>query len=248
MAMSFRRRILACQPLVGTFIKTPAIQVIEIAAAAELDFVVLDAEHAPVSVRDLDRGVVAGRAAGIPVLVRVPDHVGPWIQQSLDVGADGIMVPHVSSPDIARTVVRAARYVNGARGFSNSPRAGGYGSAPLAEHVAREDERVTVIAQIEDRSAVDQIDEIVGVPGIDAVFIGPADLAVAYGRPSPVDPEVVAVVDRLAARLTARAFPWGRFVSTVPSGRAAGFHVIGSDQSALRERWRELVMAHRTAT
>ncbi len=221
----------------------PGTQMVEIAAIAGLDFVVLDAEHAPFSATDIDHGVLAGRASGIAVLVRVPDHVGPWIQQAIDVGADGVMVPHVSSVGIAEAVVRAARFAGGARGYSNSPRAGGYGTATMTDHLVLEDEHVTVIVQIEDRAGVDAADRIGAVPGVDAIFIGPADLAVAYGASGPGDQRVKDIVGQVAKSATRQGLAWGCFASSrsATEGDRGGFRIIGSDQSALRDRWRDIV-------
>lgn len=243
MTDSLRRRLAANEPLVGSFVKTAAPQVVEIAALAGLDFVVLDAEHAPFSAADIDRGVLAGQAAGIPVLVRVPSHEGPWIQQAVDVGAEGVLVPHVSSSEIAEAVVGAARFAGGARGFSNSPRSGGYGTTTMAEHLRREDERVCVIVQIEDREGVNAADRIAAVAGVDAVFLGPADLAVAYGASGPADPAISVIVEQVAGVAAGRGLAWGCFAAARSSRdrELGGFRIIGSDQLALRERWREIV-------
>ena len=243
MAETFRQRLMAMHPLIGSFVKTAAAQMVEIAAIAGLDFVVIDAEHAPFSPSEIDRGVLAGRAAGIAVLVRVPDHSGPWIQQAIDVGADGVLVPHVSSVAIAEAVVRAARFAGGARGYSNSPRSGGYGTATLAAHLVREDGRVAVIVQIEDRLGVDATDHILAVPGLDAIFIGPADLAMAYGAAGPGDADIQAIIGQVAASAKTHGIAWGTFAASWSAGDAerGGFRIIGSDQSALRERWSEIV-------
>lgn len=243
MADNFRQRLTAGQPLVGSFVKTAAVQTIEIAAVAGLDFVVLDAEHAPFSATDIDSGVLAGRSAGIPVLVRVPQHSGPWIQQAIDVGADGILVPHVSSAAIAEAVVRAAKFAGGSRGYSNSPRSGGYGTRSLAEHLAREDERVAVIIQIEDREGVGAADQIAAVAGVGAIFIGPADLAVAYEAAGPEDSAIHEIVNQVASCATKHGLAWGTFAASRSGDdlQRSGFRIIGSDQSALRQRWTEIV-------
>ncbi len=228
------------------FVKSPGPQIVEIAALSGLDFVLLDAEHAPYSAGDVDRAVLAGRAANISVLVRVPSHVGPWIQQVLDCGADGIVVPHVESVAVAEAVVRAARFAGGGRGYSNSPRAGGYGTLSMAAMLAQEDGRVVVVAQIEDLGGVDQVNAIAAVDGVDALFIGRADLAVALGATGPDDPTVGALAAKVAAAAAARGLPCGTFLAdarAVAAERASGvsFFVIGSDQSTLRTGWRDMV-------
>jgi 2-keto-3-deoxy-L-rhamnonate aldolase RhmA len=113
---------------VGTFVKTASVQVIEILAMSRLDFVVVDAEHAPFDRRDIDLMVLAGRACGLPVAVRVPDSEAATLLSALDLGAAGLVVPHVDTAEQARALVARVRFRGGLRGFSSSPRAAGYGS------------------------------------------------------------------------------------------------------------------------
>ncbi|MEI4487489.1 aldolase/citrate lyase family protein [Frigidibacter sp. MR17.14] len=179
-AASFRSRFRARQKLVGTFIKTPSIHATEILGGLGFDFVVIDEEHAPFNRETTDQILLAARAARIAGIVRVAD-----ISQALsvlDCGAEGILIPHVDSAERARKAVAACRYRGGSRGFSNSSRAGGYGALGIAAHVTENDERVTVIAMIEDPSAIEVIDEILAVEGLDGIFIGRGDLTVAYGE------------------------------------------------------------------
>jgi hypothetical protein len=105
----------------GLFIKTPAPQIIEIIALAGPDFAVIDAEHAPFDRVTLDLMLLAGRAAGLPLLVRVADARASSIGGALDLGAAGVMVPHIASVEMARAAVANARYRGGTRGFSSAP-------------------------------------------------------------------------------------------------------------------------------
>ncbi|WP_259276329.1 aldolase/citrate lyase family protein, partial [Raoultella terrigena] len=130
-------------------------------------------------------------ACALPVLVRVPYPRAAAVQQALDLGAAGVMVPHVDDARIAAEVVRAARYgQGGARGFSNSSRAGGYGARGMAEHLRASDAHTTVIVQIESAQAVAEASAIAAVPGVDCLFVGPADLAVSLGAQGLDDPRV----------------------------------------------------------
>jgi 2-keto-3-deoxy-L-rhamnonate aldolase RhmA len=175
----FRIRLRRGDPMCGPFIKTPHYQNIEIAGAAGMDFVVLDAEHAPFSIEAIDRCLLGCAGASLPGLVRLPDAEPSTILQVLDMGAAGIVVPHIVSATQARAAVAATRYRDGVRGFSNSPRAGGYGRLAMAEHLRSHDAAVSVVCQIEDPEAVDHVDEIAAVSGVDCLFIGRADLAVS---------------------------------------------------------------------
>ena len=105
---SFRQRLVSRMPLAGTFLKTPALQLIEVLAQSELDFVCLDAEHAPFDRSAIDACCAMGRALDFPVLVRVADGSPREILQALDCGAVGIVVPHVDSVAKAVDVARSA--------------------------------------------------------------------------------------------------------------------------------------------
>jgi 2-keto-3-deoxy-L-rhamnonate aldolase RhmA len=197
--VNFRERLLARELLLGTFIKTPVTHPIEILGAVGFDFVVIDQEHAPFDRLTIDTLILAGRAAGIAVLVRVPGSEARDILPALDCGAQGVLVPHVDSGAKARDVVAEARYRGGRRGFTNSSRAGRYGAASFTEHVEAGDEQSAVLAMVEDREALDVLPQIVATPGLDAVFIGRGDLSIAMGASSPADPGVVAATEKIAA-------------------------------------------------
>jgi staphyloferrin B biosynthesis citrate synthase len=175
----FRERLVTAKVQFGTFIKTPSPHVVELMAAAGLDFVVIDEEHAPFDRSAIDIGLLAAHAVGIPALVRTADSAPSRLLASLDSGAAGVIVPHVRSATGAAAVVAACRY-GGARGFSASTRAGGYGARAMWDHVQRADAQVTTIAMIEDSQGVADIRQILDVEGLDGVMVGRADLAVAY--------------------------------------------------------------------
>jgi len=244
----FRARVRDGAALIGTFVKTPAPQVIEVLAATGLDCLVLDAEHAAFSATTLDLCMMAARAGGIPALVRVPTAAPEAILAALDIGAAGVLVPHVKTAEAARAAVRAAHYGPDGRGFSGSTRAGGYGTLGLSEHLRRAGRGTTVICQIEDVEAIDNIDEIVAVDGVDALFIGRADLTVAYGCERLDDP----VIDRAVAKVCASARKQGRTLAMFLPNVVAidSFHdlgvamfVVGSDQGLIGQGARRLAAA-----
>jgi 2-keto-3-deoxy-L-rhamnonate aldolase RhmA len=244
--LSFRHRVLRRERLAGSFIKLPTHQAVEISGSSGLDFVIVDAEHAPFSPEMVDRCVVAGLAAGIAVLVRVPYAESSMIQQALDLGAAGIVVPHVSSQAGAEAVVARTRLRGGLRGYSNSPRAGDFGRVGMADYIRRGDEGVTVIVQIEDREGVVNVAAIASVPGVDGLFVGCADLAVAMGATGPEDD----IVTEAAATICRAADQAGKICGSFMIDRSSlaeqvrlgmNFFVIGSDQSALRDAWQQVV-------
>ena len=235
--MTLRERLRAGELLAGTWVKTPHPHVTEVLALSALDLLVLDAEHAPFDRAALDLCILAARAGGKPVLVRPASGDHEQILNALDCGADGVIVPHIRSAAEARDLVRACHYVRGGRGFAGSTRAAGYTKVRMAEHrvAARE---VAVIAQIEDVEAVEAIDEIAAVEGIDALFIGRADLTISFAASSPDDPVVVAAVERVCAAGRAVGRTVGMFVGRVDDVRGwrthgASLFVLQSDQEFL---------------
>jgi len=149
-----RERILGPGMRIGTFVKTASPQVVEILGTTTLDYAVVDAEHAPFDRGMLDLMLLAGRAAGIPLLVRIPDTAPASILQVLDLGAAGILVPHVDSAEHAREIVARARYRKGVRGFSSSPRVAGYGTMSMKAALDAGD-ATCVLAQIESREGLE---------------------------------------------------------------------------------------------
>lgn len=237
----FRDRLVARELMLGTFVKTPATHPIEILGGAGLDFVVVDQEHAPFDRVTVDALILAGRAARIPVVVRVPDSDARDILPPLDSGAAGVLVPHVASAAKARDVVAEARHRGGRRGFTNSSRAGGYGAASFSEHVAAADAATAVLAMVEDVEALDRLPDIVAVPGLDAVFIGRGDLSIALGAAGTGDPAVVAAAEKIAAAARAAGKALCAHVERVDSPdvpwlRSLGVSafIVSSDQGLMR--------------
>jgi len=227
-------------PVLGLFIKIPAVQVVESLAMAGLNFVVLDAEHAAFGSSELDRCILAGRSVNLPVLVRLRESTPAAILQALDMGAAGVVVPHVASAEQAETVVAATRYRDGTRGYSGMHRAAGYGAIVADEYKAASDASTLVIAQIEDAAGVDNIAEISAVDGIDALLIGPADLAVSLDADTPGDPAVQLAVDSILSAAQEAGMRSGIFLPNAGKASAyrnkgANFFIIATDQNLLVE-------------
>jgi len=236
----FRSRLVGGEHLIGTFIKTPTSHSIEILGATGYDFVVIDEEHAPFDRGAIDVGLLAARAAGTAGLVRVAQPSAANILSVLDSGAAGVLVPHVSSPDKAKEIAAACRYRGGSRGFSNSPRAGGYGALAMWPHVDASDAAVTAIAMIEDPDALGCIDQILTVDGIDGIFLGRGDLTVALGAVSVDAPVVRAAVEHVAAAARAAGKPICAMAANTTDGAAlqalgVTAFVVASDQGFLRQ-------------
>ncbi len=235
---SFRDRLMGGDALMGTFIKSPGVHAIEVLGEVGLDFVVIDAEHAPWDRSAIDSAILSAKSQSLPALVRVES--AAHILTALDCGATGVMVPHVSTAQIARDVAAACRYRGGSRGFTNSSRAGRYGGLGLAAHLDEGDSRTTVIAMLEDPQALDEAEEIAQVSGIDAFFLGRGDLTVALGESSTDAETVRRAVTLLVAAVKAANKPLCAFVgksSEIPALKAMGVttFIVSSDQGLLRQ-------------
>jgi 2-keto-3-deoxy-L-rhamnonate aldolase RhmA len=236
---SFRRRFSARQTVVGSFIKTPTTHATEIIGALGYDFVVIDEEHAPFDRETTDVVLLAARASNLAGIVRVSSDDPAKILSCLDCGASGVLVPHVASVEKARAVAVAARYRGGRRGYSGSPRAGGYGATPMWTYVEEQDASVCTIAMIEDPEALDHIDAIAAVDGIHGLFIGRGDLTVALGAKSSADASVKDAVTRVIAAARKAAKPVCVMVANAAEAKSfadigASAFIIASDQSFLR--------------
>ena len=194
--MNFTQRLRNNELLLGTMLTIPAPEIAEMAAKCGFDWLFMDGEHSPLSTLDWQRMLqaVAGRSAGI---IRVAARTEVEIKKVLDIGADGIIAPQVNSAAEARCIVEWCRYPpQGERGVGLA-RAQGYG-LDFASYVESANERVAVIIQAEHVEAVDNIDEIAQVEGIDAVFIGPYDLSASMNKIGEIDhPEVVSAIDKV---------------------------------------------------
>jgi 2-keto-3-deoxy-L-rhamnonate aldolase RhmA len=192
----FRKRLLNRELLIGTFCKTPTSHSAEILGSLGYDFVMLDEEHAPWTRQSLEVGFLGARAFGTAGLVRVARPDANSILSALDDGAIGVMVPHVASAEKARNIASWARYKGGTRG-SGVGRGGDYGGRPMETHYESSDATTTVIAMIEDREAIEHIDEIVAVEGIDGFFLGRGDLGLSLSNatgPAATVEEAVRIV------------------------------------------------------
>lgn len=234
---TFRKRLIAGDAMMGTFIKTPSPIVAEVLGFSDLDVIAIDAEHAPFGRMELDSCIAASRAADKPSLVRLSDGSPTEIRNALDCGATGVVVPHVTSAEQAKAIVKASRFGDGGRGFAGSPRAANYTKKSMADHIADSREQTTVIVQIEDIAALENVAQIAAVEGIDCLFIGRTDLAVGMQK-GVSDKDVIATVRDICAGTRSEGTAVGMFtpdLAEIPEWREAGasLFLLSSDQSML---------------
>ncbi len=190
------------RPLLGMFVGIPSPSLVEMCGHAGVDFVIVDNEHGPSGFESTEQMLRAARASGVIPVVRTLE---ADILRTLDIGASAIQVPQVNSAEQATRIVAAAKYPpQGTRGAAFSTRAAGFGFFGGDRHIEDSNAGTAVIVMAETRAALANIDAIVSVPGIDAVFFGPNDLSFSLGHPGQMGhPEVIAAIEHGISRALA---------------------------------------------
>ena len=190
---------------------------VEAAGYAGYDFVLLDMEHGTTTHQQLPHLIRAANVAGVCPVVRVPRGTDIWIDQALDVGAGAVMIPQIDTAEQARAAISAAKFSPvGTRGTCRFVR---FGAVPGSEYFSKAQD-TAVILQAEGKKAVENLDEILDVPGIDVLFVGPYDLSSSLGLVGQIDhPQVTECIKNIIAKATAKGVKVGCFADTVESGK-----------------------------
>ena len=177
-------KIEAGEPVFGVSVMFPSSEIVEMIGELGFDWVMLDGEHGSISPATVGSLVMAAEVRGITPIVRPAENNAALIGRYLDQGAMGIQVPQVNTKEEARAAVNACRYSpEGTRGLAGGRISDfGFGTS-TAEHVKRANDNILVCVQIENVAAIDNLDEILTVDGVDVFFIGPTDLAQSMGHP-----------------------------------------------------------------
>jgi 2-keto-3-deoxy-L-rhamnonate aldolase RhmA len=213
--MNFKQALAAGEPLLGTFIKTAHFHNTEVLAHSSLDVLCLDAEHVAFDRSALDTCILAAKSQQKPIIIRVPDTENATILNALDLGADGVVLPHILNSCHAKRVVKKCFFGPDGRGYAGSTRFSGYTTNSLADNLAANKNNTCVIVQIEDIEAVDDIEAICQVDGIDCIFIGRMDLTVALQQTDPAHPSVLEAVQKIVDAATKYHKPCGMFVGNL---------------------------------
>ncbi len=206
-----RARMRSDQVIVNVGLTFHSTAVVEMLGYTDVDDIFLDAEHGSINEAQCEDMVRAADLQDKPVLIRVPTNQPHVILRFLDIGASGIIVPHIASREDAERAVDAIKYgPEGHRSYAGG-RAGGYGVRESAvEYVQRANRETVVVGLFEDIRGVEHLPEILAVEGLDALIVGPNDLAFSMGYPAqPWHPEVQKVVDRVIAECRRAGKPTG---------------------------------------
>jgi 2-keto-3-deoxy-L-rhamnonate aldolase RhmA len=206
---TFKQALAAGKNLIGLWCNFATLPTVESLAHAGFDWLLLDMEHTPSDLQIIGTQLLALRGTPSAAIVRVPSADMAFIKRALDAGSPNLMVPNIRSAEEAREVVSYTRFApQGVRGVAGSTRGGGY--TRYKDYMARANDEIALILQIESREALDELDAICRVPGVDAVFIGPSDLAASLGhRGQPGHPDVQAAISQAIATARAAGTPVG---------------------------------------
>ncbi len=185
-------------------------KIVEILGLLNYECVWIDMEHSDLSLEKLSDMVVAARGTDMDVIVRIAKGGYTSVIQPLEIGATGLVLPHCMSVDEAREFVRMAKFAPmGLRGIG-AGRDSEYGLANLNEYIEKANKETLLIAQVEDKEAVDEVDGIAGVEGIDVLFIGPVDLSQSYGITGQLDhPIIRQAIEKVAIACKKHGKSWG---------------------------------------
>ena len=248
----FKQALAAGKAPIGTWLSSGSVATAEALGCVGFDFLVVDTEHTPIDVpqmTDILRAIVGTSAQAI---VRPPWNDMVMVKRVLDAGAQTLLIPFVQNADEARRAVAYTRYPpEGVRGVAGTHRGSRYGTVP--GYFARAATELCVIVQIETIAALDEIEAIAAVPGVDSIFIGPNDLAASMGHLGDTgNPAVQAKLVHAAKECARLGKPCG-IVGFTPESVARyvdfgySWIAIGSDMSMLVGRAQELLGNLRTS-
>jgi len=242
---TFSKRIRSGDAAIGTLITTGSAENADVLAACGFDWLFLDCEHGAIDASQAQLILqVVGRR--IPTIVRVPENSDVSLKKMLDLGCEGVIVPMVNSADDARRAVAAAKYPPLGSRSVGIARAHGYG-VDFASYVAQANASTSVIIQIEHIRAVENIQEILQVEGIDGVFIGPYDLSGSMNKLGEVThPDVQTAIEKTRAACLEARVPVGIFTMTAAAGVGAvesgySFIAVGIDMTLLATAGRSVL-------
>ncbi len=202
---TLKQKLYAGKPAFGAMCTFPSPPVIEMLGYLGFDWVLLDNEHGSITVDSAESCIAAAESSGTAPIVRPVGITAEWITPFLDRGAWGVQVPHINTADEARAVVDAVKYgPEGHRGLFSGGRPAGYGlQGSTADYVEEANRQTLVCIMIEEVEAIENLPEMVKVPGIDVYFIGAGDLSQSMGYPGQMThPEVQSMVERGVKTIT----------------------------------------------
>jgi 4-hydroxy-2-oxoheptanedioate aldolase len=197
----FKRALRAGKPQIGLWSSLSSNYSVEVIAGAGFDWILLDSEHSPNDLESLLTQLQAAASYPTHAVVRVPWNDMVTIKRVLDIGAQSLLVPYVSTRAEAESAVSYTRYPpSGVRGVAGTTRATRFGR--VKDYARRAHEEICLLVQVETQAALDNLEPICAVDGVDGVFIGPADLHASLGYPGEIaNPKVKPLIDDAIRRI-----------------------------------------------
>lgn len=216
-----KSRLLKGEDVIGPFIKLTSPALVEIFGLAGFDFVIIDAEHGPFNMETAENLIRAAELVNISPVVRVRCNDPSLISRALDLNAEGIIVPQVTTAEEAGAVVRAARFApEGERGVCRYVRASGYTHEEKFSYFKRANRETVVIIIIEGATGIENLDDILAQPGVDSIFIGPYDLSQSLGLPGQIKHRLVKQkMQQVVERARKAKISVGTFVEDIASAK-----------------------------
>jgi 4-hydroxy-2-oxoheptanedioate aldolase len=209
------------RPTFGAIATIPSVQTVQIMANSGLDWIIVDLEHGPIDLSTAHAMIVATSGTPCVPLARITDNQPHLAKAPMDIGALGINFPMICSADDATRAVRSVRYPPAGERLWGPFHAPFRWGVSMPEYMAAADDAMICMVTIEHVDAVERIDEIMAVPGIDVAVIGPGDLATSIGkRGKPDDPEVVALMRRAEEGILKSGVPIGGVARTAEQANA----------------------------
>jgi 4-hydroxy-2-oxoheptanedioate aldolase len=241
-----KEKLRAGETIFGVFANGVSVETVEIMALSGFDFITIDSEHAPSSDETNRLLVMAGACRNTPVFIRTPNNFPSSILRSLDIGAQGLLLPQVNSAAEAAEIVAAAKYYpEGFRGIGLG-RGADYGiGLDLGEYFRHSNDNLLIAVQCENAAAAPHLDAIAAVPGVDVIFAGPFDLSQSLGVPGQINaPPVKAIVQAVLDTSARHGKYAGIFTFSIAEAKRyaeMGFRYIiaGSDLNYLGEGCRK---------
>jgi len=196
--------------VLGAFMMFPSTDIVEMLGYSGFDFVLIDSEHGRMTIETIENLVRAADCTDMTPIVRVPNDPNKLLQV-LETGCQGVQIPQVNSSEEVRKIIKTMKYYpEGQRGMALTTRAGNYGTKDLASHIKESNREILLSIQIENKDAINNLSDIVKIPNIDVLFIGPGDLSQSLGLPGQIDhPKVQDIIKKVIKKGNEVGIPVG---------------------------------------
>lgn len=243
----FKKRLLSNENLIGVFLNIPNPILIEIMQRSGMDFTIIDAEHAPFNPETIDQCVRTGEFCGLEPMIRVHENAHVYIQRAMDLSPAAILVPQVATKQDAEMAVKAAYFKpKGERGLSPNIRFAGYSADNTPDLTRRANDNACVVGQLEGVEGLRNLEEILTVEDLDAIYIGPYDLSVSMGIPGELNhPRIQEEMKNIVSRARDHGKIVGSFCQTLEMAQkwhSAGirFLTIGVDTAIIYQSFADI--------